>query len=83
MGGKMGERVGGRCKGKTETGIFRMRSHSENVPAWTGRRRQLSGDEVVNCAVVADLGPLAGADSGSSLKIDDSHEMVREQGEQA
>ena len=70
--------------------IFRMRSYRENadnVPAWTGRRGQLSGDEfwlaeVANCTVVADLGPLAGARSGPSLKIDDSHEMVREQSEQ-
>jgi len=70
----------GRCEGKRETDIFRMRSHSENadnVPAWTCRREQLSGDEfwlveVVNCTMVADLGPLAGAHSGSSLKIDNS-----------
>jgi hypothetical protein len=30
----------------------------------------------VNCTVVADLGPLAGAHSGSSLKIDDSQRWV-------
>jgi hypothetical protein len=70
----------GRCEGKSETDIFRMRSHREstdNVHAWTGRRGQLSGDEfwlaeVVNCTVGADLGPLAGAHSGPSLKIDDT-----------
>jgi hypothetical protein len=48
---------------------------TDNVPAWTGRRGQLSEDElwlveVVNCTVVADLGPLA-AHSGSLLKIVD------------
>ena len=63
-----------KCEGKRETDIFRMRSHSENadnVPALTGRRGQLFRHEfwlaeVVNCTVVADLGPLAGAQSGSS-----------------
>lgn len=72
----------GGCKGKRETDNFRMHSHGENadnVTAWTGRRGQQSGDEfwlveVVNCVVVAGLGPLAGAHSGSSLKIDDSRE---------
>ena len=56
----------GRCEGKSEIDIFRMHSHRENadnVPAWTGRQGQLSGDEfwlaeVVNCIVVADLGPI-------------------------
>ena len=51
--------------------IFRMRSYRENadkVPTLTGRRGQLSRDEfrlaeVVNCTVVADLGPLARARS--------------------
>jgi hypothetical protein len=58
--------------------IFRMRCYRENadnIPAWTGRRGQLSGDEfwlaeVVNFTVVADLEPLAGARSGPSLKIE-------------
>lgn len=67
--------------------IFRMRSYRDNVPALTGRRGQLSRDEfwlaeVVNCTVVADLGPLGRACLAPSLKIDDSHEMVREQSEQ-
>jgi hypothetical protein len=70
-----------------------MRSHSE-----TSLHGQADGTtvwdefwlvEVVNCTVVADLGPLDEADLGSSLKIDDSHEMglggtstaVGEQGE--
>ena len=55
-------RVEGRCEGKSEIDIFRMRSHRENadnVPAWTGRRRRLSGDEfwlaeVVNCTQIWD-----------------------------
>ena len=67
-------RVEGRCEGKSEIDIFRMRSHRENADNVPGRQGQLSGDEfwlaeVVNCTVVADLGPLAGAHSGSSLDL--------------
>jgi hypothetical protein len=74
----------GRYEGKSEMDIFRMRSLGENaddVPAWTGRQGQLSGRGCELCSG-SRFGPLAGAHSGPSLKIDDSHEMVRKQGEQ-
>jgi hypothetical protein len=51
-----------KCEGKRETDIFRGAAIADNVPALTGRRGQLSRHEfwlaeVVNCTVVADLGP--------------------------
>jgi hypothetical protein len=50
-GGKMGKKRGGKVRRQEEMDIFRTRSYKGNADnVWLA--------EVVNCTVVADLGPL-------------------------